>query len=562
MSATLLLWLAACTVDPVDPGDGAVTDSGADGGQTPVWTEPLDGPRLARRLSLDLRGVLPTADELARVEADAAEIDSLRDEYLQDPRLERQLVSFLAERFLTRLDEYQVDHYDYHLPDELECHYERSIGEEPLRLMARVVVEDRPWTDIVTQGHTVANQTLADVWPLELQADPDDGLDGWVDAVWTDGRPDAGVLASNGLWWRYVTSKANGNRSRAAAIANLMLCDDVLARPVSFADTPALTDEAATQEALRTNDYCLGCHAHIDPLASAMFGFYPSIDYNPDELGIYHPERESLGPVVLDVQPAWFGTPIEGMVDLGYAVATDPRFVRCGTETMAALLWRRPVDVDDFTTVESLRQQFLAGDLQGRVLLAAITDTDTYRAGAVVDGAPEDVAERENTRRMLTPDQLTTAVEDLTGFRWVQDGCDQLANDDLGFRTLAGGVDGDMVVTPQQDPGLTWALTVKRLAQAAALHVVEHDLQSDDGAPFLLDGVTLSDRPGDAAFGAQLEGMVWRMHATHPDADRLAGLEALWQAVYEADGSDDTAAAAAWVAVVSALLRDPDFLTA
>ena len=56
-----------------------------------------------------------------------------------------------------------------------------------------------------------------------------------MSARYTDGRPAAGVLATNGLWWRYTTTDSNMNRTRAAAISRLLLCEDFMARPVSFA---------------------------------------------------------------------------------------------------------------------------------------------------------------------------------------------------------------------------------------------------------------------------------------------------------------------------------------
>ena len=55
-------------------------------------TTALDAPRLARRLSLDILGVLPTTEELDAVEADPSALEDLRDKWLQDPRFEARLV--------------------------------------------------------------------------------------------------------------------------------------------------------------------------------------------------------------------------------------------------------------------------------------------------------------------------------------------------------------------------------------------------------------------------------------------------------------------------------------
>ena len=44
-----------------------------------------------------------------------------------------------------------------------------------------------------------------------------EGGSGWQEAPYTDGRPAAGVLATNGLWMRYYTSQSNANRSLAGS---------------------------------------------------------------------------------------------------------------------------------------------------------------------------------------------------------------------------------------------------------------------------------------------------------------------------------------------------------
>ena len=97
----IALWLACAS----DPG---VSDS-----PVPETYVELPAPRLLRRMSLDLRGVLPTVEELDRVEADPDALGELRDAYLADPRFEERLVDLLAERWLTRVDEFLIGHNEY-----------------------------------------------------------------------------------------------------------------------------------------------------------------------------------------------------------------------------------------------------------------------------------------------------------------------------------------------------------------------------------------------------------------------------------------------------------------
>ena len=74
---------------------------------------PLEAPRLARRVSLDLRGTLPSPAELEAVEADEAALDELVEGWLQHPRFEERLVVLLAEQWHTRVDVFDIEWLDY-----------------------------------------------------------------------------------------------------------------------------------------------------------------------------------------------------------------------------------------------------------------------------------------------------------------------------------------------------------------------------------------------------------------------------------------------------------------
>lgn len=513
--------------------------------------EPLDDARLLRRMSLDLRGALPTLAELDRVAADPGELDALALEMLDDPRLESRLQELFAEWFRTRVDRFQLVAEDYQYSDEDECRFDRSVGEEPTRLAAHVAVSDVPWSEVVTADYTMANEVLEDIWPVTRL---DDG-EGWQKAEYTDGRPAGGMLSTNGLWWRYVTSAANANRSRGASLMGLFLCEDLLSRPVSFNSIPRLEDGADQAEVIRSSDACLACHSSLDPLSAALMGFYPVIDYNTDELGLYHPEREALAEAIVGSKPAYFGRPMTGMVDLGPNVANDPRFWSCAAETAATVLWRRRVGLQDKAEVERVRQALVGGDLRFKEALAAVITLPTYRGGHPGQLMTDEEAEVEQLVRLQSPTMMADVVEDLTGFRWTYGTCDQLENDDYGVRTLAGGVDGHLVTSPQADPSLTWALVHKRLAEAAAAHVVAGEL-SGVGERRMWPSATLEDGPGDPAFEEDLRAVYRRLLARTPTDAEAAGLADLFDAAADLGGQE-----AAWTALTSVLLRDPEFVS-
>lgn len=546
----MILLLLACPPEATPPANAPAVlralDTAAD-----EWLQPLPAPRLLRRMSLDLRGVLPSSAEMDQVEADPTALAGIRDRYLEDARLEERLVRLLAERWHSRVDEFLIHFDEYQVLGtnmRNEYAFERAVGEEPLRLMAHIVMEDRPWTDVVTSETTMANEVLGAIWPLDYPG----GSTGWQEVRYTDGRPPAGVLATNGLWWRYYSTVSNYNRGRAAALTQLLLCEDYLSRPVSFNNQVALVDANGIEEALRSNPYCMGCHSSLDATSSALFGFWVANEYNAAEMQSYHPEREPLGSYLLGEEPAWFGRPLSGLAELGAEIGADPRFARCAAESWAELLWRRELQTGDFNRVELLRRLYLDNDQRIKPLLRAITDTAVYQEGSLAEQADPDTVVVENTARLIDSTLLASVLEDLTGFRWTWQGFEVLDNDTYGFRILGGGVDGSQVTRPQRTPSLTWNLTVQRAAEGAA------SVASDSlGLPgSFLEEAHLGDRPGGAAFDGAVAALHWRLYGQRPDEAWITAIGALFSEVTARTNERE-----GWVAVVSAMIRDPLFVS-
>ena len=529
-SPLLMLCLTAC------PPDAADTASEA-------GFVALEAPQVLRRASLDLRGVLPSVEELDDVEADPGALDGLLADYLDDERFADRYTLLLAERWHTRLDEFQIPYVDYFLDADEDYQYNRSVGEEPLRLMSHVVANDLPWTDVVTADYTVADDLLISIWDLDAEAGS-----GWREARYGDGRPAAGVLSTNGLWWRYVTNLGNKNRSRAAAISRLLLCEDYLSRPISV--TADATSGDAADAAVQTVPGCMSCHSSLDPMAAVLFGFTNTIQYNPPEMDTYHPEREVLGAEWLDVEPAYFGTPIDGLHDLGVNIAGDPRFVRCTAQSNAELLLRREATPDDHDTITALSEVLVDNELVVAPMLTEVLSSEEYRAAEVDPGHAR--ADEFVTTRMMTPDQLATVLEDTLGFTWRWDGYAILDSDSTGLRVLAGGVDGDMITSAQLEPGLTWTLVVERTAEYAAVDVVERELVGTSERRFFPADLTLDTPSDDPVFQDTLAALCWQLYGERPDDDQLTGLTQLFDAVDASAGPTE-----AWKAVVAALLRDP-----
>lgn len=509
----------------------------------------LDAPRLLRRMSLDLRGVLPSAEDLDEVEANPDALEQIWPTYLTEPNFEERLVELFAEQWLTRVDVFNVSIEDYFMPSNLQFEFVQSIGEEPLRILARVATTDRPWTDVVTWDRTVANSMLEAIWPLEREEG-----EGWQPARWLDGRPAAGVLSSNGLWWRYFTTPFNYNRTRAAAVSKLLLCEDYLERPVAFSSAPSILDEEGTEDAIRNVEACKSCHSTLDPIASALFGFWWFELYDPAEMGLYHPDREPMGELQLGVKPGFFGQPVQGLQELGRVISEDPRLVDCAVEQSFIAFMRRQTTLQDFGRLQRLKTSFEEGELRYMDLVRALLQEPAYRVGSFSSDASPATRGREIVERLLSPAQWARVIEDLTGFHWSEDDWDHLKNDRFGYRVLAGGVDGDGVDSPATSLSVSMLLVFKRLAQSAAHHVVQRDLVEDDDEGLLRpEWLEISD---EDALKTAIAELHWRLMARRASQEDLEGLMSLFWSV-EAESNS----LSAWQSVLTVLFRGSDFVS-
>lgn len=509
---------------------------------------PLSDARLLARLSLDLRGQRPTDEEIAAVEADPGALDALTDAFLADPAFGEQVFAWYADVYRTRVDHFivGVDGDGAFVDPGAKARFTHAVGDEPLRLIQRVVDDGLPWTELVTADWTMANDALLEAWPLEALEEGE----GWRMARYTDSRPAAGVLSTNGLWWRYTSTAENVNRSRAEATARLTVCDPRFDQPVEFSSVAASLTEL--QDRAQTDPSCLSCHVVLDPIGSYYFGFWRMHPESYSEAAWYYPNRELFWQDITGIAPGWYGDPGENLYDLGAQIAGDPRFVDCAVEQGYGFLFGQSPAADASDRLLGWREAFIAGGLDLRSLYRAMVADDWYRSDdAGFDGTVP--------VRRLSPSKLSSAVEALTGFAWDYEQMDMLSNDTWGVRVLAGGMDGMIVTQPATDHSASEQLVVERLAEAAAGYAVEREAALDPSERVLFREIEdLGASPTDEALQEQLAALVLRAHTRRLDAsdEELVALAELYRALELELGTSDLA----WAATLSALLRHPDFL--
>ena len=544
-----------------------------------IHVESLTPLQQQRRFFLDLLGIFPTQNDIELILDENLENNSSTNEnwltedwvqvQLKKSEHRERLVHLFTEWLLTRVDAFNVTHRSYGIPQSQSFLFRRSIGEEPTRLMSYIGSQDMDFREIVMADYTLSNDILLDIWPLERleSQDSQDDNQNWFRAKYTDGRPAGGVLMTNGLWWRYYTTPHNYSRTRAMALTDLFLCENYLLKPIKFS-APSLLERDALNEVIQSDEACIGCHSTLDPIASAIFGFWWFDLYDVTEMTSYHPERENLGSYYMNQEPAYFGVPLQSPSELGYHIANDHRFYTCTTKNMMSLLLRRDIELSDFNQIITHKDAFIKGDFRLSRLISSIIQSEEYVAGSFDKMATEEEIQKIQTKRILTASQWKTALYDLTGFEWQVDHVDLLEDDINGYRTLLGGIDSYNVTKVLTTTNLSRQITVKRISQAAAHFVVSQDLSrhvEDRKLLFLQDQngerSELWEDSNDVRFNSE-EGREW----LHQFSLRIYGeplLEnieeeyiAFYTEIEAAHGQQ-----AALESTIAVLLRDPAFWT-
>lgn len=507
------------------------------------------------RLSVDLRGVHPSQAELAAIEANPELYEEYVDRYLADPRFLERLREVFNLRYLTRNGDNYFDLEEAGLEELSETAVAEALGDEPLRLVSYIAENNLPFTELVLADYTMANPVTAAMWGVDYP----EGETGWVPAKYTDGRPHAGILTMTTTWQRYGSMGGNANRHRANAISRLLLCDDYLTRPIVLnrAAVDQLTEDPET--AISTNTGCQSCHSTLDPLAAHLFGFFNYDDpENLQDSTTYRPENEEAWRDYAGKEPAYYGIPTNGIPELAVAIADDPRFVSCAARTVFEGFTQRSVEDGDWTEIQLHQNAFELSNLNLKALVRSIVISDEYLAASTTDA---ELDERLATVKTVSPSQLAGVIEGITGYRWSFSGLDGLTTHGMGLPVLAGGVDGEFVVTPTYEPSVGLVFIQERLAQAAAYAVAEADLDPErTGEARLLKYVTVEDTPESApdAFDAQIRYLYLAAtgEALADEATEPAALMALWKQQYSVDSD----AVGAWAGVTSVVLRDPSIL--
>lgn len=484
-----------------------------------------------------------------------------------------------------------------------------ALAREPLELIRYIVRNGRPMTEIVDASYTVANPYLAQVYGLDTSGftNLDDPNDWQVFTI--EEFPHAGVLTTPAYLGRYPTTDTNRNRLRAQKTLEFFLATDVM----SLGARPIATDAVAEHNPTLNNPQCTSCHEIMDPVAGAFLNWNNVGRYRPQEAWFQDMLAPGLGDEVMPAED--YG---HGLQWLGQRISDDVRFSRAmvdmvfyGLTGQQAL--REPTDpgspvytaelnafhVQD-RVFSDIADAFVEEGYDYGALVARLVDSGYFRAKNVEPGADE-LRQAELAPlggiRLASPEQFHRKVAAVTGYSWLDAGGSSLLTRGRPMHLMFGGMNSDTVVEPYEQVNGVMSNIVSRMSNEMACRATAADFALAADERLLFPHVELTTIPGldDAAIEANILYLHERILGERITADdpRFADTLFLFENVH-ADGlsgmavgeypatliapcqrtthpqtgnplevpivDDSDYTARAWMAVVSAMLGDFQFI--
>jgi hypothetical protein len=539
---------------------------------------PMRVNDLLVRASMDLQGKRPSLAELAAVETDPGTYATFVDQYLHSPEFIERVKDVYDDALLVRREDFTDEARDK----------TTAIYGEALELIAYIVKNDRPFSEIGTADYTVANQLFqSDMRRMPYQMEPVTGPD-WQPTHYLDGRPHAGLLSTSAFYEVWDTNNTNKNRRRANRWSIVFHCYNFLDTPVDVTRNVDNNDAGAVLSAVTTRADCKACHDRLDPIASFLF---PTDNASAledgdgttfsDDFFSGDPERWRSAN---KRPPAVYGMPGTDLRDLGRLMVDNDKFAQCQTQRAFQLLFlRKPKTNHELILASDIAAKWKTEDAYNfRALVRRWMLSDAYTQRPE-DGDPDWV-------RRTTPERFETLVQDLTGFLWTRDPENDeddadpnsdpprtapvplLTTEEDAFKIILGGVNGVSVTGRSTSLNASVVTVQRKVAALAADWVVTNDLLLPDGQRKLLNGVTGAEDPAvdEATIRTALAAIGRRLYGEQytTDAPEIGNWFQLYRNLYRdttqaGTGTNQvpgTQSERAWRGTLDAMLRSPRIL--
>lgn len=431
----------------------------------------------------------------------------------------------------------------------------QAIAHEPLELVAHVVSEERPYSEILTADYIMVTHWSDSAYTANATFNNVDDDDEWQEGQATGYRlgdtPHAGILTSPTFLARYPSTATNRNRARARWVYQFFLGVDIEALAVRPTDPDALAD---TNNPTMNNANCTVCHQVHDPVAGAFQnwsddGFYRIFD--DDSLPDTYKDSDLYTEGDLwfaDMRsPGFNGTTMpsendaSGLQWLAQQVVADSRF---GTGTVKfwfkAVFGMDPLDEplntedsnfqtrlrayqEQNTEIQRLADLFVNGTagtaLNGnhnlKDLLVEMVLSQLFRANGVteLDSDREDELAEVGIGRLITPEQLDRKFESLTGMPWARPWDATEHNLMNAYRTFYGGIDSDGITDRITQINTLMSTVVTRMANESACSITTVDFQRQTSSRYLFPLVEVTDLPTTVDGEADIRANIVYLHS-------------------------------------------------
>ncbi|HEY4117128.1 MAG TPA: hypothetical protein VGM56_04710 [Byssovorax sp.] len=525
-------------VQKIQQGDGGCVEAP----NSTIAAVKLLGPTdTFRKAALDLGGRLPTATETAAIAkgGDAA-LDTALDELMTEDTFLQRLREIWGDILLT--DKYYLSYSgaaidslneqtmypalapykDPNNPKYMDPNrplINQAIAQEPLNLIAYIVKNELPFTDVAAADYTVVNPFLATAYGVtDVQfTDPTD-YNEWHPAHVTLGTgtalPHAGILSTPVFLNRWQTTPTNRDRGRARRVLLFLLATDILQIATRPIDPTAITqDDNPTLD----DPLCTVCHTIIDPLAGGFRGYdpYDYESFDPDvAISGWYTDMAPTGYDGTNMDPSQYATALPWLAS---QVAADPRFITNAVNVIyTGFTGRTPIlypqDNTDPNFVSNLAawtaqdafltatgQAFTKSHMNLKTIVKAVVKSAYYRGSAAGSSTADPVLLTDvGGGRLLTPEMLSRKVSAVVGFSWHPNWDathDYLAQD---YRITYGGIDCDSVTTRLTTPNGIMSAVQSRLASEMACHATAFDFTKPAADRLLFPNVELAEVPESA----------------------------------------------------------------
>jgi len=546
--------------------ESALSDIAGDGSSDQNIFSALlkaDNQETLRKAAILFAGRLPTTSELASVASGTdEELSTAIRALMDDAGFRTYLLESANDRLLTEAFEFSlfqvVDRFRY--PNSMQYYQNpetrttrflasAAIALEPMQLIAHVVSNERPYTEILTADYIMVNPYSAEIYGGDVVFSDYNDFDEWREGRITEyyrcticgpnnpnnsydlatEYPHAGILNSPAFLARYPSTETNRNRARSRWAYYYFLGVDIEALSERTTDSDALEDE---NNPTLNNPNCVVCHDFMDPVAGVFQNYGNDGYYRDQPLGNNSlPQSYRNDPSggfqfgdtwYSDMLAPGFGEllapdPDNSLQWLAQEFAKDSRF-GYGTvhfwypSVMGRDPYAEPMNPEDldylsrlaaYSAEQQLMQQVAADFVAGTAgngahnlkdMLVALAMSDQFRASGVTEMDPVQVVELQDIGigKLLTPAQLNRKLIDVTGFDWSYGRVSAL---DSAYNLVYGGIDSFGITERATQLTTLMSTVITAMANETACAITSLDFSKAQSQRKLFTEVELSSLP-------------------------------------------------------------------